>query len=100
MSEPLISEREHALFKGGREIEQFGPFEILLYWEPHFENVAGEPHPVLKKSFTVEVDGGGILTDPRYARQRFARLTDADAFIEDIKDDLLITIGRIAFRIN
>ncbi len=94
-----IIKREAKLFAGEREHIEYGPFKIVLYWEPHYDT-----NKKLLKSFTVDVVTDFPMTPATAAygvsRWRFARLTQADAHIATLKDELAVDIAKIAMRLN
>jgi hypothetical protein len=95
----VVTDRERALFKGEKERLNYGPFEMVLYWEPHYDGEFGSLEPAT--SFTVDCEGR--LGTPQWfagKRYRFRTLAEADAKVEELKELLLVEIGKIAFRIN
>ena len=85
-----MSPREQGIRKGHREWFYLGDFQLCLYFEPYYEK--GE----IRHGFTVDRNH----ISHRLIRVRFDTLEEADAAIQQVKDELAVSIAKQAFGLN
>lgn len=85
--------REEGLKAGKKEMLLLQDFQVVLYWEAHFERSSPGAPSEVKHSFTVDVN----FPSHRAERYRYATLEEADAQVEAVKYGHAVYIAQKAF---